>query len=87
MARVGVRELRQQASALLRRVAAGEVIEVLDRGRPVAVITRAGPRGLAKLEEEGLLRRGEGELLALVPLPLPAGSQPPSERVVADRSA
>jgi prevent-host-death family protein len=38
MARVGVRELRQRASELLRRVEAGETIEVTDRGRPVAVL-------------------------------------------------
>jgi prevent-host-death family protein len=38
MATVGVRELRQRASELLRRVEAGETIEVTDRGRPVAVL-------------------------------------------------
>ena len=46
MASVGVRELRQRASELLRRVAAGETIEVTDRGRPVALLSplpEAGP--------------------------------------------
>src|SRR6266567_4577944 len=38
MATVGVRELRQRASELLRRVEAGETIEVTDRGRPVALL-------------------------------------------------
>ncbi len=38
MARVGIRELRQNASALIRRVIGGENIEVTDRGRPVARI-------------------------------------------------
>jgi prevent-host-death family protein len=33
---IGVRELRQQASRYLARVAAGESFEVTDRGRPVA---------------------------------------------------
>ena len=37
MERVGVRELRRDASAILRRVAAGETVEVTDRGRHVAV--------------------------------------------------
>jgi prevent-host-death family protein len=32
----GVRELRQNASHYLSRVAAGELIEITDRGRPVA---------------------------------------------------
>jgi prevent-host-death family protein len=39
MASVGIRELRQRASELLRRVEAGETIEITDRGRPVAVIS------------------------------------------------
>ncbi len=38
MISVGVRELRQRASELLRLVEAGETIEVTDRGRPVAVL-------------------------------------------------
>jgi prevent-host-death family protein len=36
MASIGVRELRQHASVYLARVAAGELIEITDRGRPVA---------------------------------------------------
>jgi prevent-host-death family protein len=36
MDRIGVRELRQHASRYLTRVAAGESLEVTDRGRPVA---------------------------------------------------
>jgi prevent-host-death family protein len=40
MISVGVRELRQRASDLLRLVAQGETIEITDRGRPVA---RLGP--------------------------------------------
>jgi len=38
MDRIGVRELRQNASRYLARVAGGESIEVTDRGRPVAVL-------------------------------------------------
>ena len=36
MESIGVRELRQHASLYLSRVAAGELIEITDRGRPVA---------------------------------------------------
>jgi prevent-host-death family protein len=39
MTSVGVRELRQRASELLRRVERGETIEVTDRGRPVALLS------------------------------------------------
>lgn len=38
MTSVGVRELRQRASELLRQVEQGETIEITDRGRPVAVL-------------------------------------------------
>ena len=36
---VGIRELRQRASELLRQVERGESIEITDRGRPVAVLS------------------------------------------------
>ncbi len=38
MTQVGVRELRQRASELLRLVERGETIEITDRGRPVALL-------------------------------------------------
>jgi len=80
MTTVGVRELRQRASELLRRVEAGETIEVTDRGRPVAVLApfpKAGP-----LEQ----LRAAGEVIAATagfsdlpdPLPVPAGKELPS---------
>ena len=53
MESIGVRELRQQASRYLARVAAGESFEVTDRGRPVARIVPV----LADRWEE-LLRAG-----------------------------
>jgi prevent-host-death family protein len=81
MDRVGVRELRRQASAILRRVAEGETFEVTDRGRPVAVLVQSLPTGLARLEREGLLRRAEADLLDLNSVRLPAGAQPPSHLV------
>jgi prevent-host-death family protein len=81
MERVGVRELRRQASAILRRVAAGETVEITDRGRPVAVLVRTMPSGLARLEQEGLLRRAEGDLLDLSPVRLPVNATLPSTLV------
>lgn len=53
---VGVRELRQQASAVLRRVAAGETIVVTDRGRPVARLTPYGPNNIEALRQAGRVR-------------------------------
>lgn len=78
MERVGVRELRREASAILRRVSSGETVEITDRGRPVALLVRAMPDGLARLKEEGLLRPASGDLLDLKPIPLPPGAKPPS---------
>lgn len=51
---VGVRELKAQLSAYLKRVAAGEVITVTDRGRPVAVLSPPlGGVDLATAQAEG----------------------------------
>ena len=43
MSRVGVRELRQHASRYLERVKAGEVVEVTERGKLVALLTPPTP--------------------------------------------
>jgi len=86
MERVGVRDLRRDASAILRRVAAGEMVEVTDRGRPVAVLMRSMPSGLARLEREGVLRRAQGDLLDLRPVQLPRGAAAPSRRVAEGRA-
>jgi prevent-host-death family protein len=86
MERIGIRELRRDASAILRRVAAGETVEVTDRGRPVAVLVKTMPNGLARLEREGLLRGAEGDLLDIAPVSLPPHAIEPS-RVVAEGRA
>ena len=81
MASVGVRELRQRASKLLRRVEAGETIEVTDRGRPVALLSPIPEAGtLEQLEAAGDLVRGRQRLDDLPPpLPLEPGREPPSK--------
>jgi len=80
MATVGIRELRQRASELLRRVEAGETIEVTDRGRPVAVLAplpEAEPLGRLRAAGEVVPAVGKLEDLPKS-LPLPAGKEPPS---------
>jgi len=80
MATVGVRELRQQASALLRRVEKGETIEITDRGRPVAMLGPL-PTGspLERLRAAGEIDSATGDLDDLAtPLDLP-GVERPSE--------
>ena len=80
MDRVGIRELRQQASALLRRVAAGETIEITDRGRPVALLTPL-PSGslLQRLRESGDLMPALDDSDFPPPVILPEGHELPSQ--------
>lgn len=80
MASVGVRELRQRASELLRRVAAGETIQITDHGHPVAVLApmpEAGP--LERLRAAGDVESPTASIDDLPdPLPLEVGQDPPS---------
>ncbi len=80
MASVGVRELRQRASELLRRVAAGETIEVTDRGRPVALLSPLPATGpLDRLRAAGDVSPASADIDDLpAPLELEAGLEPPS---------
>ena len=80
MTSVGVRELRQRASELLRLVERGEVIEITDRGRPVAQLTPL-PEGspLEQLRAAGEIDPASADLDDLPePLTLPAGTESPS---------
>jgi prevent-host-death family protein len=84
MERVGVRELRQNASAVLRRVAAGEVIEVTDRGRAVArIVPMHEASRLGQLMAEGRASGVTADLLDVKPIPRIAG-KPPLSRILAD---
>lgn len=80
MASAGVRELRQRASELLRRVEAGETIEITDRGRPVAVLAPLpNQRPLERLRATGDLEPADADLKDLPePLPLAPGQEAPS---------
>jgi prevent-host-death family protein len=79
---VGIRELRQQASSVLKRVVAGEVVEVTDHGHPIARIVPLRPGALEQMVVEGRARAAEGDLLDLLDtLGLPGdgvGNEPPS---------
>jgi prevent-host-death family protein len=82
MVRVGVRELKQNASAVLRRVIAGESIEITQRGRPVAMLVPLPQEEdlLERVIAQGLATRANGNLLDLPPPLKPKpGSMLPSE--------
>lgn len=74
--RVGVRELRQNLSVYLRRVKAGETLEVTEQNRPVArlIPLPAEHRGrLVALIEERRATPARGDLLDRPPIDLGAG--------------
>ncbi len=88
MTTVGVRELRQRASELLRMVEAGETVEITDRGRPVAVL---GPipdvDGIERLRATGdLIPASVGFNDLPEPLTIQADKPPPSEILARLRS-
>jgi len=80
MVSVGVRELRQRASSLLRLVENGETVEVTDRGRPVALLTPI-PEGspLERMRAAGDIEPATADLDDLPePLVLPPETELPS---------
>lgn len=80
MVSVGVRELRQRASSLLRLVENGETVEVTDRGRPVALLTPI-PEGspLERMRAAGDVEPATADLDDLPePLVLPPETELPS---------
>jgi prevent-host-death family protein len=79
MTSVGVRELRQRASELLRLVERGETIEITDRGRPVALLSPL-PAGspLEQLRAAGEVEPATADLDDLPPPLAVAGAEPPS---------
>ena len=81
MASTGIRELRQRASELLRRVEAGETIQITDRGRPVAVLAPLPDQSpIDRLRATGDLDPAGADLKDLPdPLPLAPGQEPPSK--------
>jgi prevent-host-death family protein len=75
MTRVGVRELRQLASELLRRVQQGETFEITDRGRPVALLSPLPDQGpLERLRASGQLDEADLDDLP-EPIVLPSGAE------------
>ena len=71
---MGIRQLQRNARSILKRVSNGEVIEVTERGRPIArFVPYVG--ALEQLVLEGRASDPEGDLLELMDelnLPAPA---------------
>lgn len=77
---VGVRDLRDNVSAVLKRVAGGEPIEITDHGHPIARIVPLRYRNIVdQMVAEGRATPAEGDLLEEGPLPIPPGAPSMSE--------
>lgn len=82
---VGVRELRQNLSVYLRRIAQGETLRVTDHGHPVALLTpirSTGESVLDELEAQGRLIRPRTRGRRRPPVPLPPDGGPTLSEVL-----
>ncbi len=82
MTEVGVRALKQNASAVVARAASGEEVTITDRGRPVAQLIPLGASQLQRLIASGRARPARR---ALVDLPAPSSGPSVSASVAAGR--
>jgi prevent-host-death family protein len=87
---VGVRELRQNLSVYLRRIAQGETLRVTEHGHPVALLSpipRSDDAALDQLEAEGLLEQRVARRTRPLAKPVPRlpGEPPISELIIRER--
>ena len=90
MERIGVRELRQNASRYLALVKAGETVEVTERGELIAVLS---PPGGARNTRDRLVASGRlipatspsGRLRSSRPVPIAEGEPTNQELLDAER--
>lgn len=80
---VGIRALQQNASGAVQRAAAGEVIVITDRGRPVARLVPIAASPLQQLLDEGRARPARIHPWDL-PEPLPAKGGPTLGELLAE---
>jgi prevent-host-death family protein len=77
MSEVGIRALKQNASAVVAAAAAGETITITDRGRPVAQLSPIPASPLERLRAAGRVRAPTRDIRDL-PAPGPAPEDGPS---------
>jgi prevent-host-death family protein len=83
MSDVGIRALKQNASAVVAAAAAGETVTVSDRGRPVAQITAIPASPLERLVAAGKARTPRRDIRDL-PAPAPGPSLSDELRAMRD---
>jgi prevent-host-death family protein len=89
MDKVGIRELRQNLSVYVRRVKAGETLEVTEQNQPVALLTPLPKKPLSTVERlraEGRLTPATRDLMEVLkeikPIKLPPGSKSLTETLI-----
>ncbi|MFT4164619.1 MAG: type II toxin-antitoxin system prevent-host-death family antitoxin [Microlunatus sp.] len=65
MTEVGIRALKQNASAVVASAAAGDTVTITDRGRPVARLTPIPATGLQRLLDAGRARAARRDIREL----------------------
>lgn len=76
MSEVGIRALKQNASAVVAEAAAGETVTITDRGRPVALLTPIPSSRLEALIDSGRARPARRDISELsAPTPGPGLSE------------
>jgi len=83
MSEVGIRALKQNASAVVAEAVAGETVTITDRGRPVARMSAIPKSRLRALIEEGRARPARGRLIDL-PVPKPGPDRSSALRQMRD---
>ncbi len=88
MTRIGVRELRQNASQYLEKVKAGETVEVTDRGELVALLIPPTPAATVRdrLIREGRLIPAKGPWTLPDLLDIPPGAPSTAEALEEQRA-
>lgn len=84
MKQVGVRALKQNASAVVAEAAAGEIVTITDRGRPVAQLVPLSGDRVRSLVDAGRARPAKRSLADLDDPPRRRSGQPAISSVVAE---
>lgn len=84
MVTVGIRALKQNASAVVANAAAGEIVTITDRGRPVAQLIPLASDRLGALVAAGRARPAKRSLRDLGAPPRRKPHQPPLSQTLAE---
>jgi len=82
---VGVRALQQNASEVVKRAAAGAIVDITDRGRMVAHLIPASSTGFQRLVDAGVVRSASRYIRDLPPAIRIRPGKPKASNVLAQQ--